>query len=880
MVLAAESGLDPATLEYLLSHDNPAHVAASLVDIGMPVLPVHVQNKSPMPGVNAPLITLGAELEQWWSESSAADDQAVACAPADAGLVVMTVDAKRGIGGSSDECWAAEAAWKHMTGSDLEESAALVTITPSGGKHFWFKSDDQVQSTHAKGGIAIKSANGYVVVHGGNNAYTQILRSDAWSTLVIPDHVRPPAPTARESWLPVGPQEQEHLVRRYDRLFLLSQVDASYRRSERKVLQEAVDRKWEGSVSEEEDQSVASCVAAVNSIHALMSDARSGQRRFSTSLKVVKNRWVALWRDKHGDEFGDEWRQVVEVVWSHLLNVALCARELWPINDPDTSASDPDEAWALMMSLLYDEKMAPKAEKLEDLFSQVRPMSIAAQLAPFWDIAPASIYKGMQEAEQKALQEESKGNRDLSKDPVNFADVHYAVFGEPDDYALPRDKVDLRKVTQRIRALTHFRYGQSGGLYRYHSVGPDKGVWSEDRNNAHLHRLMTLMLREHHTTGSLNNVSAAILRESRPIAVEGRPDTFQNKDVICFRNGALEWRVNVLRDPQPDDLITAACPFDWDQQATCTLFDRYLSETVADDAHDLVYQVIGACMYAELPVKSMIFLVGDTDSGKSVLIRVVEAIVGGRNYTSLTPQTIANDRFAASQLYLKRANLAGDISPNAMDDPGMMKMLTGGDQITAQRKYGDHFHFTSTAMQVFSLNEMLRTRDTTEAWFKRVVPIVFDKSIPDSRQDRSLPAKLSDPAVLSGIATKAVRALMQVIERGGLVLPNSSLAKRDEYRQEMVPMSAWSEDRLVPAVPETWYSNEDLYADYSEWCRTKGLQMLALARFTRRLSQYIPDGAEAGVQRRHAGRVLRGVSGINWSDGKPLESTGDSSSDI
>ena len=29
MVVAAEGDLDPATLEYLLSHDNPAHVAAS-----------------------------------------------------------------------------------------------------------------------------------------------------------------------------------------------------------------------------------------------------------------------------------------------------------------------------------------------------------------------------------------------------------------------------------------------------------------------------------------------------------------------------------------------------------------------------------------------------------------------------------------------------------------------------------------------------------------------------------------------------------------------------------------------------------------------------------------------------------------------------------
>jgi len=78
-------------------------------------------------------------------------------------------------------------------------------------------------------------------------------------------------------------------------------------------------------------------------------------------------------------------------------------------------------------------------------------------------------------------------------------------------------------------------------------------------------------------------------------------------------------------------------------------------------------------------------------------------------------------------------------------------MLTGGDRIHAQRKYGHPFSFNPICILVFSANEAPPSFDQTQAWFDRWLIIPMERRIGDEEMDPGLIEKLTVPSELEGL---------------------------------------------------------------------------------------------------------------------------------
>ena len=141
--------------------------------------------------------------------------------------------------------------------------------------------------------------------------------------------------------------------------------------------------------------------------------------------------------------------------------------------------------------------------------------------------------------------------------------------------------------------------------------------------------------------------------------------------------------------------------------------------------------------------KSFVF-VGAPNAGKSTLLNVVQEILLGSENVSNIPWQNLGDRFNRAELFGKLANIFADLPSKSIDDNGMFKALTGEDFITAERKNKDPFSFRPYARFLFSCNEIPRNYgDRSEGFYRRLLIIRFEKSVPKAKRDPNLAEKLA-----------------------------------------------------------------------------------------------------------------------------------------
>jgi phage/plasmid-associated DNA primase len=102
-------------------------------------------------------------------------------------------------------------------------------------------------------------------------------------------------------------------------------------------------------------------------------------------------------------------------------------------------------------------------------------------------------------------------------------------------------------------------------------------------------------------------------------------------------------------------------PVDWNPKATCPRIDRFLWEVIPPDALDLVLEVIGYATYPANPYRVAVLLLGPGRNGKSILLRVLAALLGPENVSAMPLQVLAENRFASAELLGKLANIGGDL---------------------------------------------------------------------------------------------------------------------------------------------------------------------------------------------------------------------------
>lgn len=330
-------------------------------------------------------------------------------------------------------------------------------------------------------------------------------------------------------------------------------------------------------------------------------------------------------------------------------------------------------------------------------------------------------------------------------------------------------------------------------------------------------------------------------------------------EIINFRNGMLIWKTGELIPHTPEILTTVQLAVDYNPEATCPAFERFLGEVVPADMVPVVWELIGYLMYSGNPLHKAVMLTGHGRNGKGTLLRTIIRMLGKHNVTSVSLHDLLNTRFRTAELFGKLANIAGDIDGTYIESTATLKSITGEDQVQAERKGRDPFDFTPWAVPVFSANKVPPSADATVGYLSRWLIVNFPNSFA-GREDRTLDERLTTPSELEGIAAKAVRHLVTLLERGRFDESSTSAQEaRREFVRRVDHVQTWLDD-CTEVDREHWEPRSHLYQSYQRWCFEEGVRFpLKATDFYDRLLSPANTTHPVQVAKRRGARGFRGL---------------------
>jgi putative DNA primase/helicase len=330
----------------------------------------------------------------------------------------------------------------------------------------------------------------------------------------------------------------------------------------------------------------------------------------------------------------------------------------------------------------------------------------------------------------------------------------------------------------------------------------------------------------------------AMLSQSKPYLAVGMEELDRDPWLINCQNGTLDLRTGKLNDHDPADRITKIVPVEYDPEAPCPRFLRFLKETLLDDAViEFVKRYSGYTLTGITRERLLAILYGFGKNGKTTLIELLHEALGdyARNTDVETLlikkyQGVGNDVAA-----LKGARFvsAAEVEKGRRLAESKVKQLTGRDTVTARFLFGENFDFKPEFKLWLSTNNKPVIQGTDDAIWDRLRLIPFTQRFEGTTADPKLPDKLR--AELPGVFAWMVAGCLEWQEHG-LEEPEKVTEATLQYRAEMDTLAAFIEDRcvlgttaLAPATP--------LYKQYQKWCDDAGEKPETQKMFGMRLSE-------------------------------------------
>jgi P4 family phage/plasmid primase-like protien len=269
--------------------------------------------------------------------------------------------------------------------------------------------------------------------------------------------------------------------------------------------------------------------------------------------------------------------------------------------------------------------------------------------------------------------------------------------------------------------------------------------------------LMYPMINSHH----VNEIIEKIRRRN----MISRSEFNSNPHIINIKNGLLNILTGELFPHSPDFLSTIQLPIKYDNNARCPAIIRFLGQVLRP--HDIFtfIQFCGYCLFPSAKYEKALILIGEGDNGKGTLLKLLEAFLGLINISHASLKELSDDKFAASNLNHKLANICADIEHGQIHETSFFKRLVSGDSIRAQEKHQPAFDFANYAKLIFSSNYFPNSKDDSYAWLKRIIPIFCPNTF-DENKDVFLLEKLTTEEELAGLLNLALIGLSQLIKDG------------------------------------------------------------------------------------------------------------------
>lgn len=191
-------------------------------------------------------------------------------------------------------------------------------------------------------------------------------------------------------------------------------------------------------------------------------------------------------------------------------------------------------------------------------------------------------------------------------------------------------------------------------------------------------------------------------------------------------NGAMEHKAE-----DKITKVTAFAPSDTGKELWLEALDSFFGKDKELIAY--VQQMAGLCILGKVFVEALIIAYGDGGNGKSTFGNAILKAIGSYGGTisadALTVGCKRNVKPELAEAKGKRLLIAAELEEGMRLNTSMVKQLCSTDEISAEKKYKDPFHFTPSHTVLLYTNHLPRVGAMDEGIWRRLIVIPFNTKI-------------------------------------------------------------------------------------------------------------------------------------------------------
>src|SRR3989344_468412 len=333
-----------------------------------------------------------------------------------------------------------------------------------------------------------------------------------------------------------------------------------------------------------------------------------------------------------------------------------------------------------------------------------------------------------------------------------------------------------------------------------------------------------------------NHIKKEILEKVRDLSFTDRSEFEVDLRYINLNNGVFDLEEFRLLPHDPKFLFLHKIPVDYNPKAECIQIEKFLNDVLDKQEIDIMREFIGYGLHRKYFIKKALILVGEPNTGKTTFLNILDEFFGKENISGISLQRIISDKFSSAQLHHKHLNTFDDSSFKDINDTGAFKIATGGGDISAEYKFGNHSRFRNHAKLIFACNKIPDVKETDdEAYFSRWIVIRFNKEV--DKVDIFLIDKLKTKEEMSGLLNFALEGLKRLLENQKFSHGKTPEEIKEEMMKSASSIGSFASDCLKHE-PDGWISKEALYEAFTKYASENNLTIVTKNNFGKKLRQY------------------------------------------
>jgi len=306
-----------------------------------------------------------------------------------------------------------------------------------------------------------------------------------------------------------------------------------------------------------------------------------------------------------------------------------------------------------------------------------------------------------------------------------------------------------------------------------------------------------------------------------------KKDIKVNPYIVNCKNTRLDIRDGTRLEYDPTYFECLRLPVEYNPNAYSADLDKMLNRVFCGDKDviALFEEMVGYGLMGHAKFAKLFLFCGNGSNGKSTILDLLRTFAGFENCSSLGINETTST-FGKIELENKFFNIGDDIDKEIVKDTGTLKRISAGNAITVENKGEKKYSTTITTTLIYSANEIPKSFDKTDGFYRRWIIIPFNAkfSSTDADFDPMIGEKITTPESLSYMLNMAIRGAQRLMKNGKFTEPQSVKDALEAYKADNSTVLSWIEDKDLKIDYFLDNARDFCYSEFVDWCKVSGIK--------------------------------------------------------